>query len=237
MYDKLLVDGEPYISMNGEIICDEYLPEGNPINPESPFGLFIYMIIGRGFDLIDEMTNTFINDCDIISSNPKSLDRFYGASMGLPRPEIIEDGTKRYLTDREYAVYLYVRNCQLLTRLDLLSVFGHCMRDDNSDDTYSGVTVTDEPNNKFSTVDHNHYTSPETSSSNIGVNSNDDMDRIINHDNVTDEPYLISGLKGYTGNTVTFVNVPKANWSPAFLDFLTEYISIKGNVFIREVIL
>ena len=146
MYDKLTIENEPYISMNGELICDEYLPEGNPMNPESPFGLFLYLIIGGGFDEMDNMTSTFINDCDVISANANSLDRFYGASLGMPRPVIVENNTERLLTDKEYRAYLYLRNCQLVTRLDLLSAFGHCMGDNNSDDEFKGVTITKEVN-------------------------------------------------------------------------------------------
>ena len=236
MYDKLLVNGEPYISINGEIICDEYLPENNPVNPETSFGWFIYLVIGGAFDRMDEMTNTFLNDLDITSSNPNSLDKFYGRSLNLPRPTIIEDGVERLLNDKEYAAYLYLRNSQLLTRLDLLSAFGHCMGNDETDAPYGGVTVVDEPNNQFMAVDHLHYTSPETSKSNIGVNNPDDhnrtTDRLVDDDNV----YRISGRSSYSGDTVTVVNVPSGGWSPVFLDFLTDYISIKGNVLVREVI-
>lgn len=236
MYDKLTVDGEPYISMNGEIICEEYLEDGNPVNPESSFGWFIYMIIGRGFDVMDDMTNTFLNDCDIISANPKSLDRFYGASMNLPRPTILENGTSRLLSDKEYAVYLYLHNCQLITRLDLLSCFGHCMGNENLDDTYNGVTVTEEINNQWQSVDHLHYTSPDNDpSTNIGRASSSDENYIVDHDSTDSNVYRVPGETSYTGEFITVVNIPRAGWSPAFLDFLTDFISIKGNVFVREV--
>ena len=230
------IDEKHYVSINGEIICDEYLPEGNPVNPESSFGWFIYMIIGGGFDRMDEMTSTFLNDCSPISANPKSLDRFYGASLQLPRPTILDGNVERLLTDEEYAVYLYLRNSRLLTKLDLLSVFGHCMGDEDSDDVYNGVTVTDERNAQWWAVDHLHYTSPSGNpSSNIGKNSNSDLNHIVNHDSEEDV-YVIPGQQEYTGEMVTVVNVPNAGWSSAFLDFLTDYISIKGNVLVREVV-
>ena len=237
MYDKILVDGEDYVSMNGEIICEEYLDENNPVNPESSFGLFIYLIIGRGFDLMDEMSSRFINDCDVTSANPKSLDRFYGASLNLPRPTITDGGTERLLSDKEYAVYLYLRKSQLLTRLDLMSVFSHCMGDETLDDVYNGVSVTDEPNNVLFGVDHLHYDSPtDDPSSNISRNSSSDHNHVVNHDSSDDDVYRLAGQKKYAGEFVTFVNVPAAGWSHAFLDFLVDYISIKGNVLIREVI-
>ena len=219
--------------MNGEIICDEYLDENNPVNPPSSFGWFIYMIIGGAFDRMDEMTNTFLNDCDVTSANTKKLDRFYGASLGLPRPTITDGETERLLTDKEYAAYLYIRNSQLLTRLDLLSVFGHCMGSEDYDDAYNGVTVTDERNAQFQAVDHLHYTSPETDESNIGRNSSDDQDYIVKQGS-TDDVFTIPGEHSYTGEFVTYVNVPNAGWSSSFLSFLTEFISIKGNVRVRE---
>ena len=235
MYDKLTVNGEPYVSMNGEVICDEYLPENNPVNPESSFGWFIYLIIGGGFDKMDEMTNTFLNDCDIMSTSSKRLDKFYGANFNLPRPTIIENSVERLLTDKEYATYLYLRNSQLLTRLDLLTVFGHCMGDESSEKEYNGITVTKEINAQWHTVDHLNYTSPETQESNIGVNSEDDPNKIVRQGS-SEDVYTIPGMTNYTGEYVTVVNVPNQGWSPAFLAFLTEFISIKGNVLIREVV-
>ena len=235
MYDDLTLNGEPYISSNGEIICDEYLSENNPVNPPSSFGWFIYMVIGGGFDKMDDMTNTFLNDCDIMSANPKSLDRFYGSSLNLPRPIIVDGEIERLLTDKEYAVYLYLRNSQLLTRRDLLSAFGHCMGDENSEDLYGGVTVTKELTAQWKTVDHLHYISPETDLSNIGINDNDDLNHIVNQGS-SEDVYTIPGESSYSGEYLTIVNIPQGNWSNSFLSFLEDYISIKGNVVVREVI-
>lgn len=236
MYDKLTINDEPYISSNGEIICDEYLPEGNPMNPESPFGLFLYLIIGGGFDDIEEMTSNFLNDLDITSCSPRMLDKLHGVNLGLPRPKILDDEELRLLTDDEYRVYLYIRDSQLLTKLDLLSVFGHCMGNDELDDPYGGVTITDEPNNQFMAVDHLHYNSPVTDESDIGVNTDDDYNRFTNKLVDDEDVYRISGRTSYSGDTITYVNVPMKGWSPVFLDFLTDFISIKGNVLVREVI-
>lgn len=236
MYDKITLNGDPFISMNGEIICDEYLPDNNPVNPPSSFGWFIYMIVGGGFDDMDEMTNTFLNDCDIISANPKKLDSLYGANYNMPRPTILDGENERLLTDREYAVYLYLRNSQLLTRLDLLSVFGHCMGNADSDNPYGGVTVTDEKNAQWQAVDHQHYTSPsDNPSSNISRNSEEDENYITNH-SVDGDVYRIPDEHLYTGEFITVVNIPANDWSSAFLEFLEDYISIKRNVKVREVI-
>ena len=234
MYDKLTVDGEPFISSNGEIICDEYLPENNPVNPESSFGWFIYLIVGGAFDKMDEMTNTFLNDLDVISASSKILN-IYGANLGYPRPLIVDNDVERFLNDKEYAAYLYLRNSQLLTRLDLLTVFGHCMGDNTSEADYGGVTVSKEKNAQWNTVDHLHYTSPETPGSNIGKNSNDDHNHIVKQGS-SEDVYTIPGMTSYAGEYVTYVNIPYNDWSSAFLSFLTEFISIKGNVLIREVV-
>lgn len=236
MYDNLRVNGEEYISVNGEIICNEYLPENNPVNPESSFGWFIYLILGGGFDKMDDMNTAFLNDLDFMSATPKMLN-IYGANMNLPRPKIGEGTSIRLLTDDEYRVYLYLRNCQLLTRLDLLKAFSHCMGDDTLDQEYGGVTITKEINGRWHAVDHLNYTSPDDDpSSNIGRNSDSDMDYIVKQGS-SDEVYTIPGFTTYTGEYITYVNVPNNGWSPSFLSFLTQFISIKGNVLIREVIL
>lgn len=232
MYDNLTVNGKPYTSINGELICDEYLPENNPVNPESSFGWFIYMIIGGGFDLMDEMTTQFLNDCDIISS--ENLDKYHGANLNLPRPKLMENGTERLLTDKEYKVYLYINNSQLITRLDLLNVFGHCMGDDDSEDKYKKVTVTKESNSYWHTVDHLNYTSPITPLSNIGVNDSNDINRVVDGSHGSNESKIIPNKLATPTEYITYVNIPHNNWSEAFLSFLTAFISIKGNVIIRE---
>ena len=185
---------------------------------------------------MDNMINQYLNDCDIISADPSRLDKYYGKSLNLPRPEIIEDGNSRYLTDKEYAVYLYLNTCQLLTELDLLTCVGHCMGDDTLDTNYGGVTITRELNHIWFAVDHLHYVSPSTDGSNIGKYEVGDMDYIVNHDN-TDDVYRVPGESSFTGTYVTYVNVPYGDWSGAFLLFLVDFISIKGNVLVREVIL
>ena len=110
------------------------------------------------------------------------------------------------------------------------------MGNDELDDAYGGVTVTDEPNNQFMAVDHLHYNSPVTDESDIGVNSDEDYNRFTNELVDDENVYRISGRTSYTGDMITYVNVPAKGWSPVFLDFLTDFISIKGNVLVREVV-
>ena len=109
------------------------------------------------------------------------------------------------------------------------------MGDNNSDDEFNGVTITKEVNGVWSSVDHLNYISLDTDSSNIGANTPDDPNRIIAHDDGSDV-YTIHGMNSYSGEFVIYVNIPMNGWSPVFLDFLTEFISLKGNVLIREVI-
>lgn len=57
-------------SITGDEICDYYYDiENNFMNPESPFGYFIYKIIGGGFDYIDGLINQFKIDMDLLNSN------------------------------------------------------------------------------------------------------------------------------------------------------------------------
>ena len=57
-------------SITGDEICDYYYDiENNFMNPESPFGYFIYKIIGGGFDYIDGLINQFKIDLDLLNSN------------------------------------------------------------------------------------------------------------------------------------------------------------------------
>ena len=234
MYRNLTLNGVEYTSTNGELILDEYLPSGNPVNPLSSFGWFIYVVLGGGFDIMDEMITDFLNDTDVVSASSEKLNKMWGPSLNAPRPKIVDGGEERFLSDDEYRVYLYVIQCQLMTRLDLLSVFGHCMGDSTSEEPYNGVEVTKEDSGTWRTVDHLNYTSIETPKSNIGANDPTDPNRIINYENSEEDVNVIPGIHAYSGNEVYVVNVPKNNWSSAFLDFLVEYISIKGNVLIRE---
>lgn len=230
MYDKLQIDNKEYKSMNGEIIAEEYLMSGNPLNPESSFGAFIYTLIGGGFDKMDEMTTKFLNDCNIMSCSSKGLDRYFGESLNLPRPTIVEDGESRLLTDEEYAVYLYVNNSQLITQLDLITVFDHCMGTNDND-----VYITREQE-RISTVDHLNYTSPETPQSNISKDIEDIGENYITNRLEDDETYTLPDFsEKFLGNDILVLNIPYNNWSPAFLEFLEDYISIAGNVKIHEV--
>ena len=57
-------------SITGDEICDYYNDiENNFMNPESPFGYFVYKIIGGGFDYIDGLINQFKIDMDLLNSN------------------------------------------------------------------------------------------------------------------------------------------------------------------------
>lgn len=217
-------------SMNGEIIAEEYLEQGNPLNPESPFGYFIYKLIGGSFDKMDDMTNNFLLDCNVLSTSAESLDKFWGKDLGLPRPTITDETpVERLLTDDEYRIYLYVRNSRLMTVEDLLSVFNNCM----SLDEY-GVRLEKVPTGYLALVDHNNYTPAVTDTSDIAAQTGDtSLDIVTDFANDAETHKWHDRIHPHTDFHFVLY-VPSQNWDANFLSLLEEYASIKGNVFIRE---
>lgn len=140
-------------SFYGDWITDEYDLENNPLNPESPFGFYIYKLLGNGFDTMSSISSQFLDDSYVLSC----LDKFipmYGRYWGLERP-MIDD---RYLTDKEYRVYLYLKKCRLLTMQDLEVCFNNCMTLEDYD-VY--VRVYTDLADFLEVVDHPHYTPNE----------------------------------------------------------------------------
>lgn len=227
MFDNMAYDNE---SLTGDIIAEEYLEEGNPLNPESPFGYFIYRLIGGAFDKMDDMTNRFLQDCSILSTSAESLDDVWGKDLDLPRPSIVDgDGLERLLTDDEYRVYLYVRHCRLMTVEDLLCVFNRCMSTDSYD-----VYIEKEATGNLKVVDHLKYESRVTDVSDIAAQEDDDSGDIIT-DHVNDDD--VNTVPDYLHRSTDFIivlYVPMQGWDSGFLALLEEYASIKGNVSIRE---
>lgn len=227
MFDNMAYDNE---SLTGDIIAEEYLEEGNPLNPPSPFGYFIYRLIGGSFDKMDDMTNRFLQDCSILSTSAESLDEVWGKDLDLPRPSIVDgDGVERVLTDDEYRVYLYVRHCRLMTVEDLLCVFNNCM----STDSYE-VYMDKEDTGNLKLVDHLHYTSRVTDTSDIAAREDDDSGDIITDHVVDDDVNHVPDFRHRSSDFVIVLYVPMQGWDSGFLALLEEYASIKGNVLIRE---
>lgn len=134
----------------------------------------------------------------------------------------------RLMTDEEYRIYLYLRNCRLLTLEDLEINFNKCFGLDNYDVKFFYEQA------YLQTVDHLNYESIETTSSNIAKNSEDDgLNFIINHDSDEETLKLQGGLSSYEQKYLV-VSIPANNWDKNFLEYMEQYVSVKGNVKIRE---
>ena len=273
-------------SITGDEICDYYYDiENNFMNPESPFGHFMYKIIGGGFDYIDGLINQFKIDMDLLNSNvgkteivdslpsdvdidtkktyyvpvfnPESyhftkyeyiddewvesshvgkiintLDTFWGKSYQLPRIEISyldenEVLQRRMMTDREYKIYLYLKNHPLMTKKDLTVAFTRCFSvSDKEDDVYMSIEggadilrFVDHPN-------YDNFTNPSLEKMDANdTNALTDFLEDANYDVVSDEK---------TVGEIIMINIPNKNWDSHFLEFLETFISIKGNVRINQ---
>lgn len=217
-------------SFYGDIVFDEYDDKGNFINPMTSAGFYVYHILGDGFDSMSDMCSKFLNDFSILSCDASSLDKYWGASYNMPRPKInVGTANERYLNDEEYRVYLYLRNCRLLTREDLEinmnKVFGF--------DDYT--IFFSEETNYLNTTNHLVYTPTSTATSNISKNNDDDSDDYIIKQGVTDnDVHTIEGNLSIIDEVMNVINIPYNEWDTQFLQFLQEYISIKGNIVLKE---
>ena len=213
-------------SFYGDLICDlEYDDKNNFMNTRTPLGFYVYCILGYSFDLMSEYCNQFMNDTSILTANTKGLDNFWGVSYNMPRPKI----NNRYLTDEEYKIYLYLRNCQLITREDIEICFNNCFAIDDYT-IYFSVE-----NNFMTVVDHNHYESQDTISSNLHINQDDNTNEyIINFDNASADVLTLESLISKVEEEIIVINIPFNNYDAAFLELLEPYISVKGNLKIKE---
>ena len=210
----------------GDMIVDEYDEKNNLMNPVSPTGYLFYHLIGGGFDAMSDMCSTFLNDCSVLSCEASSLDKFWGVSYSLPRPTLPESG--RLLTDDEYRVYLYLSNCRLLTVEDIIINFNKCFSVNDFAISLSKET------HYLETVDHTHYAADESISSNITKNNTDTSKHYITNHESDDDTETFESLLSTVQESETIVNIPPNSWSREFLDFLEQYISIKGNLRIKE---
>lgn len=215
-------------SVYGDIIAEQYDDENNFMNPPSPTGYYVYKIFGYAFDKMQEWITQFRNDLDLLSCDPKSLDKFWGVSYSMPRPTLPTSG--RLLTDEEYRRYLYIRNCQLLTERDFLVCFDKCFGL-GEDSIYFSET-----DNYLKVVDALHYTSPSSESSSIGKTSSDDSPDFVTNYLVdsSDTEKLMSGLSSSSSVGQMRINIPNNGWDPEFLEFLTPYLSVKGDIIIEQ---
>ena len=84
-------------------------------------------------------------------------------------------------------------------------------------------------------VDHNHYESLVTDESNLAKNNLDvSNEYIINQANSGADVMGLESLLSEEEERIIVINIPSQNWSEDFLTFLEQFISVKGNLQIRE---
>lgn len=213
-------------SFYGDMIFDEYDDKNNLMNPETPVGFLFYHILGDGFDKMSDMCSKFLNDFNILSADASSLDKYWGISYNLPRPTLPDSG--RLLSDEEYRIYLYLLNCRLITVEDILINFNKCFGLEDNEVYLSEET------NYLEATDHLSYEAEETVTSNLHKREDDNTKDFITTFDEDDDTEVFESLLSTSEETVTVINIPWNNWDSEFLKFLEPYISIKGNLGIKE---
>lgn len=213
-------------SFNGDLIVDEYDDHNNFVGTNTPMGYLVYHLLGDGFDLMAEQCSKFMNDFSILSASASSLDKFWGVSYNMPRPTL--PTSERKLSDEEYRVYLYLRNCRLLTREDLLINMQKCFGLDDYE-----IVLSDEAF-YLEATDHPNYEAEDTISSNLHKRDDDTtLHFVTDYSNDETTEVIESGLSE-EGELVTVINIPFNSWDTEFLEFMEQYVSVKGNLKIKE---
>lgn len=213
-------------SFNGDLIVDEYDDHNNFVGTNTPMGYLVYHLLGDGFDLMAEQCSKFMNDFSILSASASSLDNFWGVSYNMPRPTL--PNSERKLSDEEYRVYLYLRNCRLLTREDLLINMQKCFGLDDYE-----IVLSDEAF-YLEASDHPNYEAEDTISSNLHKRDDDTTLHFVTDFANDETTELIEGGLSEQGELVTVINIPYKNWDSEFLEFMEQFVSVKGNLKIKE---
>lgn len=213
-------------SYYGDLLVDEYDDKCNFIGTNTPMGYLAYHLLGDGFDLMSELCSKFMNDFSILTADTRGLDNFWGVSYNLPRPTL--PNSERLLTDEEYKIYLYLRNCRLITKDDLLVNFDKCFGVDDYE-----IVLSDE-SQYLQAVDHLSYEAETTVGSNIHKRDDDSTLHFVTDYENDETTELIEGGLSTEENLVTVINIPYQEWDKEFLEFMEQYISVKGNIKIKE---
>ena len=88
----------------------------------------------------------------------------------------------------------------------------------------------------MSATDHTIYSSRETEESNLGKNLDDvSGDYVIDFaDSDDDVVHLIEGGLSETSETIQVINIPHNSWDSEFLEYVSQFLSVKGNLKVRE---
>ena len=135
---------------------------------------------------------------------------------------------ERPLNDDEYRVYLYLRNCRLLTREDLLINMGKCFGLDDYE-----IVLSDEAF-YLESSDHPNYEAEDTISSNLHKRDDDTTLHFVTDFANDETTELIEGGLSEQGELMTVINIPFNNWDSEFLEFMEQFVSVKGNLKIKE---
>lgn len=140
---------------------------------------------------------------------------------------------ERYLTDDEYKIYLYLRNCRLMTREDIEINMNKCFAVENENSQYPIFFSTE--TNYLSVANHLNYNSKTTEESNLAKNDEDTSLNFITNFASDEDTLLIESGLSEVEEVIEVINVPSPNgYDPAFLELLENYISVKGNLKIKE---
>lgn len=213
-------------SFYGDRIVEEYDDKNNFVGTNTPMGYLVYHLLGDGFDLMSEQCSKFMNDFSILTADTNGLDNFWGVSYDMPRPRL--PTSQRLLTDEEYKVYLYLRNCQLITKQDILIAFEKCFGVDDYPIVFSDVSV------YLECSDHLNYEAEVTVSSNLHKTVSDDSKHFITDFSNDEDTELIEGGLSEMEEVITVINIPFNDWDSEFLSYLEQFISVKGNIMIKE---
>ena len=212
-------------SFNGDLIYDEYDDKNNFMNPQTPVGFFFYHILGDSFDMMADMASKFLNDLNILSCDASSLDKYWGISYNMPRPTL---PSGRLLTDEEYRIYLYLLNRRLLTREDIEIAMNAAFGLDDYKIYFSTET------HYLRLSDHLNYSAKNDDRTNIGKNDEDEsLHFVTDFDNDSTTEVIESNLS-VIEEVEEIINIPFNDWDHEFLSFLEQFISIKGNIKIKE---
>ena len=175
---------------------------------------------------MSDMSSKFLNDFSILSADASSLDKYWGISYNLPRPTLPDSG--RLLSDEEYRVYMYLLNCRLITVEDILINFNKCFGLEDNEVYLSEET------NYLEATDHLSYEAEETVTSNLHKREDDNTKHFITTFDEDDDTEVFESLINTIESEVTIINIPYQNWDSEFLQVIRPFISIKGNLEIRE---
>ena len=135
---------------------------------------------------------------------------------------------ERPLNDEEYRVYLYLRNCRLMTREDLEINMGKCFAFDDYE-----IVLSDEAF-YLEASDHPNYEAEDTISSNLHKRDDDTTLHFVTDFDADETTETIESGLSEEGELMTVINIPYNDWDSEFLELLEQYVSVKGNLKIKE---